>query len=305
MKLKALASLLTIALILLSASFSFEAKAEENVGVLSTTIYQTWGNAPFSLDKGDYLVAGEVENFGSTSQKFNLTATFYDSSGTILGTSYLSDFLPDAPACYLHVLLPNQKSPFLLWFSRFDQQGNFRMVDRYEIVLTTSLADSYHPGLVIVSSSSHEAGGSLFIEGNIQNVGSATTDGLSVYVTYYNTNGDVLAVSAEGTSGLAPNEIEPFTVTLNGFNEGGRLEGIDRYEVVAESYEYSLWNGEGQLIRPEVVYTLGTPEPTAAPVQPESSNYVYVLVLVLVVFVVIAVVVILMRSKKVKPKNPN
>jgi hypothetical protein len=305
MKLRALILFLAITAILLSVNISFEVKAQENVAVLSSTIYQTWGSAPFSLDKGDYLVAGEVENFGSTPQKFNLTAIFYDSSGAILGTSYLSDSLPDAPACYLHVLLPNQKSPFLLWFSRFDQQGIFRIVDHYELVLTTSLAGSYHPGLVIVLSSSHEAGGSLFIEGSIQNVGSATTDGLSVYVTYYNTNGDVLAVSAEGTSGLAPNEIAPFMVPLNGFNEGGRLEAIDRYEVVAESYENSLWNGEGQLIRPEVVYTLGTPEPTVVPVQPENSDYVFILVLVIVVFVIIAVAVTLMRSKKAKPKNPD
>ena len=304
MKFAVLTSFLMVALMLLSFNLPFEARAQETVGVLSSTIHQTGGNAPFSVGKGDYLVVGEVENSGSNPQKFNLTATFYDSSGAILGTSYLSDSLPDASACYLHVLLPNQKSPFLVWFSRFDQQGNFRLVDHYELVLTTSLADSYHPSLVVLSSSSHEAGGSLFVEGSIQNVGSESTDGLGVYVTFYDANGDVVAVSAEGTKGLVPSEIVPFIVPLNGFNEGGRLEVIDRYTIVAESYQYSLWNGEGQLIRPEVVYTLGTPKPTVAPVQPESLNYIFILVGVFVVVVATVVALILLRSKRVKPRNP-
>ena len=298
MRINALILLGLMATALLFVGFSSEVSGQENVRVLSSTIYQTYGYAPFSVNKGDYLVAGEVENLGLEAQKFNLTATFYDASGTVLGASYLSDSLPDAPPCYLHVLLSSQKSPFLLWFSRFDDQGNFRVVDHYDLVLATSPANTYYHSLVIVSNSSHEAGSTLYVEGNVENVGSTSIDSFSVYVTYYKQGGDVLAVSAEGGGGLTPNETGSFSVSLNGFNEGGRLEEVDRYVVTAEGYDNSLWTADGQLISPEVVYVLGTPEATVVPVQPESFPYLIFIIAIAVVTVIVVVAAFFMRSKK-------
>jgi hypothetical protein len=150
---------------------------------------------------------------------------------------------------------------------------------------------------VILSNSSHEAASTLYVEGNIENVGSANIDGFSVYVTYYNADGEVFAVSSEGSTGLAPNETAPFSVSLSGFNEGGRLEAFDRYEVTAEGYDYSLWSADGQLINPEVVYVLGTPEETIVPVKPEGSSYViYIIIAVLAIGIV--VVALFLRSRK-------
>jgi hypothetical protein len=299
MRTRALILLLLIASSLVCGGFFFEVKAQENISVLSTTIYQTYGYAPFSNSKGDYIVAGEVKNFGSEAQQFNVTATFYDSSGSILGTSYLSDSLPDASPCYLHILLPDQKSPFSVWFSRFDEQGNFRLVDHYDLVITTSPAGTYHPSLVILSNNSHEAGSTLYVEGNIENIGSASMDSINVFVTYYKENGEVLAVSMEGSRGLAPNETGPFSVSLNGFNEGGRLEEVHRYEVTAEGYDNSLWTADGQLINPEVVYAIGTPEETVVPVQPDSFPYfIYVVAIVLVLVIIVVAVLFLKKSQK-------
>ena len=279
--------------------FFSEVKAQQNISILSTTIYQTYGYAPFSVSKGDYIVAGEVENFGSEAQKFNVTATFYDGAGSILGTAYLSDSLTDASPCYLHVLLPNQKSPFSVWFSRFDEQGNFRLVDHYDLVLTTSPAGTYRHSLEILSNSSHEAGSTLYVDGNIENTGSTRMDRLNVYVTYYKKDGDVLAVSMEGGSGLAPKETGSYSVSLNGFNEGGRLEEIYRYEVTAEGYDNSLWTADGQLISPEVVYVLGTPEVTYVPVQPEGFPYlIYIIAIVFVIVIIIIAILLIKYSKK-------
>ena len=63
-----------------ATSFILQAKAEGNVVILSHTIYQTYGSAPFSVDKGDYTVAGEVQNNGegaptSTSPPTSTTQT--------------------------------------------------------------------------------------------------------------------------------------------------------------------------------------------------------------------------------------
>ena len=165
--------------------------------------------------------------------------------------------------------------------------------------MTTSPAGIYHPSLGIVSNSSHEAGSTLFVEGNVENIGSASIDSLNVFVTYYKESGEVLATSMEGSRGLAPDETVSFSVSLNGFNEGGRLEEIYRYEVTAEGYDNSLWTADGQLITPEVVYVLGSPEETVVPVQPEGFPYfIYVIAIVLVLVIVTLVVFFLRRSQK-------
>jgi len=311
MRIRAFIVLLLIPLLLLAlAKCVSQVKAQENVSILSNSIYQTYGYAPFSTSKGDYIVAGEVKNFGSEAQQFNVTATFYDAEGNILGTSYLSDSSSDTSPCYLHVLLPNEKSPFALWLSRFDEQGNFRLVDHYDLVVKTSPAGIYHPSLEIISNSSHEAGSTLYVEGNIMNVGTAYMDRFNVYVTYYRENGEVLAVSMEGgfsssvdpvtgERGFAPNGTAAFSVSLNGFNEGGRLEEIYRYEVTAEGYDNSLWSADGHLINPEVVYVLGAPEKTIEPVVTEGFPYiVYVVAIVSIIIILALVLLFLRRARK-------
>ena len=281
-----------------------EVKAQENVSVLSTIIYQTYGYSPFSVSKGDYIVAGEVKNSGSEALHFNLTATFYDEAGSIIGTSFLSDSSSDTSPCYLHVLLPNEKSPFAIWFSRFDEQGNFRLVDRYDLVVSSVPAGIYQPGLAIISNSSHEAGGSLYVEGIIENIGSAKMDTFNVYVTFYKENGEVLAASMEGGRALSSDETAAFSVSLNGFNEGGRLEEFSRYEVTAEGYNNSLWTANGQLISPEFVYVLGapeeTPEVTVKPtvVSEGFPNIVYVVAIILVVVILALFMLFLRRTRK-------
>ncbi len=78
---RTLISLLLIMSLSLCIGFFSEVKAQEDINILSTTIYQTYGFSPFSVSKGDYFVVGEIENFGSEAQQFNVTATFYDASG--------------------------------------------------------------------------------------------------------------------------------------------------------------------------------------------------------------------------------
>ncbi len=226
--------LLMISFELVILDYFSEVEAEENISILSNTLYQTYGYSPFSVSKGDYILAGEMNNLGPEAQQFNITATFYDAGGVILGTSFLSDSSSDTSPCYLHVLLPNEKSPFALWFSRFDEQGNFRLVDHYDLVMSTAAPGVYHPSLAVISNSSHEAGSTLYVEGYIENSGSVDMDRFNVFVTYYKENGEVLAVSMEGGGALSPNETNSFSVSLNGFNEGGRLEEVYSYGVTAE-----------------------------------------------------------------------
>jgi hypothetical protein len=311
MKTCAMVTLLLVSVtIFASLSFVSQLKADGDVIILSDTIYQNYGYAPFSVDKGDYIVAGEVQNTGSEALHFNITATFYDADGNVVGSSFISDTFSETSPCYLHVLLPGKRSPFTVWLSRFDETGAFRLVDHYNLEVSTSPPVVYHTGFAIVSSSSHEAGSSLYIEGGLKNIGTDYIDGYNVIATFYKENGDVMAVTMESTaytlvdpstgeSGFPPNQTSIFSVSLNGFNEGGRLEEVSRYELTAEGVDYSLWTNDGQLISPEVVYVLGIVQEPDGSDQTDIFQYlVYAAVAATIAVLLIVAFLVTRRRRK-------
>jgi hypothetical protein len=311
MKLTVLVTLLLLvsAAVFASVDLVGQVKAEGNVIILSDTIYQNYGNAPFSNSKGDYIVAGEVQNNDAEALHFNITAVFYDADGSVIGTSFLSDSFSDTSPVYLHVLLPNRRSPFAVWFSRFDETGNFRLVDHYTLEVSTSPAEVFHSGFAIVSNSSHEIGGSVYIEGYLENIGTHYIEGYNVIATYYKENGDVLAASMEGggysqvdpatgEKGFPPNETAYFSTSLNGFNEGGRLDEFSRYELTAEGFDYSLWTSDGQLITPEVAYVLGVVQEPVQPIQTEGFPYGVIAAAAATIAVLLAVAFLVLRRRR-------
>jgi len=297
------------------ACFVSQARADGDVVILSHTIFQYYGFPPFSVDKGDYQVAGEVQNVGVQALRFNVTAEFYDSSNEIVGTAFLSDSLADVAPSYLHVLLPGKKSPFVIVLSRFNEGGDFRMVDHYSLKVTSSPANLYKSGFEILSQSSHEAAGTLFIEGEIKNIGTEYVDGFMVFATFYNETGEVVAVASEGGGytlvdastgerGFPPNQTLSFSTKLDGFNEGGRLQQVDRYELTAEGYDYSLWTADGQLINPEIVYVLGSvTQPEEEPNEPESSPIILYAAVATIVAVLLTATLLMLRKRNTMNRN--
>jgi hypothetical protein len=288
------------------ANPSPQAKADEDVRILSHTIFQDYGPPPSSVDKGDYQVAGEVQNVGTQALHFNVTAEFYDSNNEIIGSGFLSD----SHTSYLHVLLPGKKSPFVIFLSRFNEAGDFIPVDHYSLKVTTSPATLYQSGFEIISQSSHEiAGSGIFIEGEIKNIGTEYVDGFIVFATFYNETGEVVAVSIEGGAyagerGFPPNQTAYFSAKIEDFNRfGGRLQRIDTYELTAEGYDYSLWAVDGQLINPEIVYVLGTvpeQEEEESVKQPENSPLILYAAIAIIVAVLLIVTFLLFRKRKIK-----
>ena len=292
-------------------SFISQAEADGDVVILSHTIYQTYGFAPFSVDKGDHQVAGEVQNVGTQALHFNVTCEFYDSNNEIVGTSFLIDTLPDWAPSFLHVVLPGKKSPFTVYLSRFDEEtGDFRTVDHYSLKVTTSPANLYQSGFEILSQSSHEiAGSGLFIEGEIKNIGTEYVDGFIVFATFYNETGEVVAVSSggggyAGESGFPPNQTAYFSTKLDDFL-GGRLQRVDRYELTAEGYDYSLWTADGQLINPEIVYILGSipSQQEEKPNQPENSPIIIYAAIATIVAVLPMATYLMLRKRRTKDKS--
>jgi hypothetical protein len=286
------------------------AEADGDIILLSHTIFQDEGLPPFSFGQGDYHVAGEVQNVGTQALNFNITAQFYDSNNQIVGTAFLSDTLADQAPSYLHVVLPGKKSPFQIYLSRFDDvTGDFRLVDHYSLTVTSSPANLYQSGFEILSQSSHEAAGTILIEGEVKNIGIEYVDGFMVFATFYNETGEVVAVASEGGGytlvdasgerGFPPNQTTSFSVKLEDFREGGRLERVDRYELTAEGYDYSLWTADGQLIEPEVVYVLGAlpDEEEETLVQPENPPIILYAAIIAILAVLLIVTFLVLRKR--------
>jgi hypothetical protein len=191
------------------------------------------------------------------------------------------------------------------------------MVDHYTLTINTSPVSLFKQGLEITQQDSHETDGTLIINGEIKNIGTDYIDGFNVYATFFNNQGEVIAVSSEGggyiqtdssgKSGFPPNNITSFQVTLSDFSHGGRLQQVDRYELTAEGYDYSLWTVDGQIITPETVYVLGslpteTPQPT-----PSTEGFpitLYIGIAAIAIIVVIASAVLFKyKQKKVATKS--
>ena len=312
---KSLTIIITFLLVTILAGFLLSiapAKAQDSdIAILSNSIYQTYGFSPFNFNQGDYHVTGEVQNTGTQALHFNLTGTFYDSTSKIIGTAYLTDTQPDFGPSYLHVILPGKTSPFELFLSRFNQTGDFIMVDHYTLTINTSPARLFKQGLEITQQDSHETDGTLIINGEIKNIGTDYIDGFNVYATFFNNQGEVIAVSSEGggyiqtdssgKSGFPPNNNTSFQVTLSDFTHGGRLQQVDRYELTAEGYDYSLLTVDGQIITPETVYVLGslpteTPQPT-----PSTEGFpitLYIGIAAIAIIVVLASAVLIKHKQK-------
>ena len=306
--------LLTVVIMLLaimvpsvaSGGFVSQAKADDNVIILSHTIFQDYGPPPSSVDKGDYQVAGEVQNVGTLALNFNVTAEFYNSNNEIIGSGFLSD----SHTSYLHVLLPGKKSPFVIFFSRFNEVGDFRPVDHYSLKITSSPANLYQSGFEILSQTSHETRGTLLIEGEIKNIGTEYVDGFMVFATFYNETGEVVAVASEGggyagIKGFPPNQTAYFSTKIEDFTQyGGRLQRIDRYKLTAEGYDYSLWTADGQLIDPEIVYVLGSvpKQEEETPKQPEDAPIALYAATAVIAVILIILTLLVLRKRGARKK---
>jgi hypothetical protein len=252
-----------------------------------------------------------VQNNGAGAIHFNITVNFYDSDNTLIATKYLTDSYTETPPSFLHVLLPDKKSPFAIYLSRYDETGNFRLVDHYTLQVSTSQTNAFHTGFEITSQTSHTEAGTLSIEGEIKNIGSYYIDGVMVFGTFYNEIGEVVAVTSEGggyigpspflnETGLPPNEKTQFYLKIDDFD--GRLEKINRYELTAEGYDYALTTNDGQIINPEVDYVLGVvPEPEQ-PKQPNQTEGLptglYAAIAAAIVILLIASSLLVRRRKK-------
>ena len=194
--------------------------SEDDIDILSHT---------GSVDDWDhYTVAGEVRNAGSDNLEWVvLTATFYDSSGVEIGTSFAYTTI--------NTLVPGQKSPFeiTLWDTLV-----VASVASYEIVCNQcNITDEYTNGEfeIISHALGTDAYGYNIVVGEVKNTGSQTVTSVMIVGTFYDASGKVITTEYTWESpsdGLAPVEVTPFEMTL--YDESV-FQDIVSYELQAQS----------------------------------------------------------------------
>jgi hypothetical protein len=179
---------------------------------------------------GYYHVSGEVENVGDAPASFvKVTATFYDSAGIVVATSFTYTTLS--------VLLPGRKSPFEVLLVDTTQAAK---VHHYSLSVTFSATSPIPMGLEILSHSSYvDAVGYMHVVGEVENIATGTATYVKIAATFYNATGHVVATAFtySDPSDLSPGQTAPFEVLLVYTN---RVPLVDAYELTAESAQYAL-----------------------------------------------------------------
>lgn len=176
-------------------------------------------------------IFGEVQNNGGQSLEYvKVTATYYNSTGTVIGTGY--------GYTLIDLVLAGTRSPFQIILL---QTQLVAQVDHYSLGVTYHVSSKQKPpGIHILSNSSYtDILGYLNIVGEAKNEHAQNATFVNVVVTFYNQTGAVIgcADSYADPYDLSPNQTAPFHIFLI-YTEV--VPNVARYELTAQSQEYSV-----------------------------------------------------------------
>ncbi|MCJ7633250.1 FxLYD domain-containing protein [Candidatus Bathyarchaeota archaeon] len=178
---------------------------------------------------GYYNVVEEILNSGDQALQYvKVTATFYNSTGAMVGTDYTYTTLD--------LVLAGRKSPFNLYLW---DKGQSAKVHHYSLYASFSTTSPISQGLQILSNSSYTDGiGYLHIIGEIKNTGTIQATFVSVIATCYNSTGGVVATDYSYTSptDLNPNQTAPYDISVS----SDRTPYVHHYVVSADSTQYAV-----------------------------------------------------------------
>jgi hypothetical protein len=166
----------------------------------------------YTDELGYFNVVGEVKNTLSTNINYvKIVATFYDSSNTVIGTSFtFTD---------VDILEPNQKSPFQI--SSYPEKispATYKLTVDYDVT-----GDTPYQGLTILSNTaSIDSLGYHKVVGEVKNSGIRESTYVEVISTYYDSTGKVIGKSYTFTDpdsiavgNTAPFELSSYPLALN------------------------------------------------------------------------------------------
>lgn len=188
---------------------------------------------------GYYRVLGELENVGDQAvEGWEITTFFYNSSDDLIHTVVLSS--GNWSSHILDTINPGRKSPFETVIGNATLASE---VDHYSVTITSYNTATAKPlGLEILGNSSRiDAFGNMIINGTIKNTGAETAESVNIIATYYDSGGNVIAVSYSITepSNIEPGLALPFQTELASIGPY-RIVDIESYVLEAESSEYVM-----------------------------------------------------------------
>ena len=133
-------------------------------------------------------IVGEIQNTGSdVLTNVTITATFYDSNGTVISTQC------DWTHPELDPIGVSEKSPFGWYIYNY---GDSRNVDHYSLTVSFSKGVEHQRLFKIVSNSSYvDNNGQLHIVGEMQNIGKQREEPDQIIATLYDSAGNVVLVA--------------------------------------------------------------------------------------------------------------
>ena len=177
-------------------------------------------------------VLGEVRNDSSSAARdVRITASFYDSTGTLLSEQTL------APK--IRVINPSGVAPFEM---RYLDPATVNQVASYTLSATGQVAETKPQSLKILSANSRlDVLGVYFINVNTRNEGSETATNPIVIATLYDTDGRVVAIGeglvelGDRVSDLSPGQNGGSAIAVS---ERLQTYKAARYSLVADSDQY-------------------------------------------------------------------
>lgn len=196
-----------------------------------TTDIQIVSYSSYIDSVGYYHIVGEVLNTGSSTLDYvRLDATFYNQSGTVVGTDFTYTSLSN--------ILPGRKSPFKILFGAASVVPK---IHHFAVSCTsTSVTSAPIQGLKILSNSSYTDSISyIHIVGEVKNIGPIATTYLKVIATGYNSTGNVVVYDfsyANSGNQVDVNAIVPFEILIS----SDRAPFVNKYSLTAESSNFEV-----------------------------------------------------------------
>jgi hypothetical protein len=296
-------TLVSLGLTLVPSAFS----QPENIKIVSYTYY---------IDNLGYLdVVGEVQNEGSnTVASVILTGTVYSTDGTDQADSYTQ--------AWVAYLTPQQKAPFYMDFyaPNNSPDGTWFSVSVSNVALTVRQAEAtanyQYPDLKITSSSASIGSGSgdkgvYWVSGTVQNTGSQTAQNITIFGTFYNSTGSVVAVGYSATltpANLAPSGAAQFKLGAFDLNQTlmPSSEKITSYSLLIQVLGPIL-QGTAPVITPSPSSATSSSPATQSPDANSTSSLnpevIYAIVVVIAILAVAGTILVLRKRKPQETKK--
>ncbi len=297
-------SALTVALLILitigslSALYVQKAKADiQDVQVVSYSHYLVPG---YDISGGDFIVVGEVINYGSSTVDpvyVNCLVLTSDGQAKAGGENYI----------FARYLAPGQKAPFYIDITAnesYTGEMGWAQLSDLQVACFVSQANNtdtrQYSSFDIIGEYSSTIDGVFTINGEIKNVGDQTAGPFRLITTFYNDTGTVVAVNVTETLGstLNPGQSVPFKSTPA--DKTLIKEQITSYSLLVQT-DWPLTGPATPTPTPaDSPNTSQSPGVTATPTPnpPQTSPVLYIVVAAVAVTAVVMVVLLLTQKKK-------